>query len=64
MYRQYENPQALENDLKALKNDYEDAQKNGADFDTLFSLHEKILDMTARVNYAWQDDEYDAGFTD
>ena len=64
MYRQYENARALESDLKALKTEYTDAQKSGADFDTLLSLHEKIEDMTARVNFAWQDDEYNAGFTD
>ena len=59
MYRQYENPYTLEDRLAEAKADYTQALENGADEDTLISLAETIHELEERVNFAWQDDEYD-----
>ena len=59
MYRNYENPYGLERQLKELKQQYRNAKANGADEDTLISLSLDINDLEERVNFAWQDDEYD-----
>ena len=59
MYRQYEDPYTLEDQLAEAKADYENALMNGEDEDTLMSLVETIHELKERVNFAWQDDEYD-----
>lgn len=59
MYRNYENPQRLEEQLKELKQKYYDAVKNNADEETLIDLGIDIADVNERINFAWQDDEYD-----
>ena len=56
MYRQYENPYKLEEQLKELKEEY----NNTTDEDRLISLSESIAELEERVNFAWQDDEYDS----
>ena len=56
MYRQYENPRALEKELKELKNEYKKAIEEDADEETLISMHETIDDLEERVNFAWQDE--------
>lgn len=60
MYRQYENPGALEERLKELEQEYRKAVENGADEDRLISLSEDIAELKDRINHAWQDDEYDS----
>ena len=60
MYRQYENPYELENQLDKLKKEYEKAVKENADEDTLINLAENIAELKDRINFAWQDDEYDS----
>ncbi len=60
MYRQYENPGALEERLKELELEYSKAVENGADEDRLISLSEDIAELKDRINHAWQDDEYDS----
>lgn len=59
MYRQYENPYKLEEQLKQRKAEYQMALAENADEDTLISIAEDIADLEERVNFAWQDDEYD-----
>ena len=59
MYRQYENPYELENQLDELKKEYEKAVKENADEDILINLAENIAELKERINFAWQDDEYD-----
>lgn len=60
MYRSYENPAALEAQLAELQARY-DAE---TDLDILMELSEDIAALKDRINFAWQDDEYDceAGF--
>lgn len=60
MYRQYENPYKLEEKLKQRKAEYQMALAENADENTLISIAEDIAELEERVNFAWQDDEYDA----
>ena len=55
MYRQYENPRELEKELAELKA----TPTDGMTEDELISLHETIMELQDRVNFAWQDEEYD-----
>lgn len=56
MYRSYEDPYKLEIQLAALKVEYE----NEKDEDVRESLAESIHELEERINFAWQDDEYDS----
>lgn len=60
MYRQYENPRTLQAELDRAKAEFDDIQASGkVDNDTLVYYHDKIEELEARLNYAWQDEEYD-----
>lgn len=59
MYRQYENPYELENRLEKLKKELHKAYAMGVDTEDLIDLHMEIADLKDRINFAWQDDEYD-----
>lgn len=52
IYRQYENPYVLEQRLAELK---EQRINNPADEDLAIEIHE----LEERINFAWQDDEYE-----
>lgn len=61
MYRQYENPYALEKELEHVKAEFDDIVTMAkVDDDTLHYYHEKIKELEARINYAWQDEEFNA----
>lgn len=62
MYRQYENPYALEEQLKELKEELHKAYSMGADVYELQDLQMEIAELKDRINFAWQDDEYDEGY--
>ena len=55
MYRAYENPFKLEKQLEELKQ----RQAEAIDEDELMWLAEEIAELKDRINFAWQDDEYD-----
>ena len=57
MYRQYEDPYKLEEQLNQAKKDYAQAVVENEDEDILISLAERIAELEQRVNFAWQDDE-------
>lgn len=59
MYRQYEDPYKLEKQLKELRREYDNAKENNTDEDTLAELSQDIHELEERVNFAWQDDEYE-----
>lgn len=59
MYRSYENPYELELQLKELKQQYYDAKISNADDDILIDLSIEISSLEERINFAWQDDEYE-----
>ena len=55
MYRRYEDPRKLEKQLAQLKRRYKQTQ----DEDEKMYLAEEIAELTERVNFAWQDEEYE-----
>ncbi len=55
MYRQYENPHALEERLEEAKRRL---AENPYDEDLVLEVEE----LKERVNFAWQDDEYDEDY--
>lgn len=59
MYRQYENPYELEKQLEELKEELHKAYILGGDVYELEDLEITIAELKERINFAWQDDEYD-----
>ena len=55
MYRQYEDPYALESELVQKLLDLE----NATDEHEREWLSEEIHELKERINFAWQDDEFD-----
>ena len=61
MYRQYENPYELNKYFCELEAEYQTLIEMGVDADEedFIDLYEEILDIKERINFAWQDEEYD-----
>ena len=61
MYRQYENPYELNKYLCALETEYQTLIESGVDADEedFIDLYCEIADIKERINFAWQDNEYD-----
>jgi hypothetical protein len=55
MYRQYEDPYVLEQKLAEAKKQF---AENPLDEDLAIEVHE----LEERVNFAWQDEEYDEDY--
>lgn len=65
MYRQYEDPMKLEKMLEEVKSELETAKtKNPDDDDRLIDLYNEIESLKERINFAWQDDEYDEQYSE
>ncbi len=62
MYRTYRNPFTLENQLAEARRAYQQAIEDGADEDVLIDMAIDINELEQEVNFAWQDDEYDADY--
>lgn len=62
MYRRYEDPFKLEDELKEKRAEYTRRMEAGADVEDLIDLAIDINDLEQRINFAWQDDEYDAEY--
>lgn len=66
MYRAYENPRELENRLDEAKERLEELRtkvNNGeADFDELVDAQLNVDELAERVNFAWQDEEYEEDY--
>ena len=58
MYRAYEDPYKLEQQLAELQEQY----ANATNEDEKMSLAESIAELKDRINFAWQDDEYDENY--
>ena len=58
IYRQYEDPYKLEKQLAELK----EQRANTTNDSELQWLNEAIYELEERVNFAWQDDEYDEDY--
>jgi len=55
MFRQYENPHKLQQQLEELERQY---AENPEDADLCI----EIAALKDRINFAWQDDEYDCDY--
>ena len=53
MYRAYENPKALEQELENFMATHPKEEWDEYDYET-------YADLKERINFAWQDDEYDS----
>lgn len=63
MYRQYEDPWALEERLKQAKERLEQAKLEDPDNDDrIIDLALEVHELEERVNFAWQDQEYDENY--
>ena len=59
MYRQYENPYELNKYLCELEAEFDTRFENGKSLEDLIDLAEDIATLKERINFAWQDEEYD-----
>lgn len=63
MYRQYEDPWALEERLKQAKERLDQAkQEDPGNDDMIIDLVLEVHELEERVNFAWQDQEYDENY--
>lgn len=58
MYRRNEDPRKLEKQLARLKRQYQHTE----DADERMYLAEEIAALKDRVNFAWQDEEYEEDY--
>lgn len=60
MHRQYENPRELQTALDNLQAELADITASGkVDDDTFYYYFDRISELEDRINFAWQDDEFD-----
>lgn len=58
MYRSYEDPHTIERLLERAEIEMQEAIARG-DEEAQISIGEEIAELNDRLNFAWQDDEYD-----
>jgi hypothetical protein len=62
MYRQYENPWALEERLAEVRAEFDmrlaECDSQDERFDIIESYSQTIAELEERVNFAWQDEEF------
>ena len=59
MYRQYEDPHKVEKMLEDAERELSEAKARGDEVERLIDLALEVENLRDRVNFAWQDDEYD-----
>ena len=59
MYRQYENPYELNKYLCELEAEYDTRLEEGESAEDLIDLVIDIETLKDRINFAWQDNEYE-----
>ena len=60
MFRQYEDPYKVQKMLAQAEADFEAAkQEDPENVDLLIDLANEVESLRERLNFAWQDDEYD-----
>lgn len=64
MYRSYENPFKLEEQLREAREEYNRRKAAGESAYDMVELAMEINELEERVNFAWQDDEYDCDYCD
>lgn len=60
MYRSYEDPYKLESLLEKRMREYESLRLSNPDSEDLVYLSLEIAELKDRINFAWQDDEFDS----
>lgn len=62
MYRQYENPRALEERLAEVRAEFDmrvaECDSQDERFDIIENYSQTIAELEERVNFAWQDEEF------
>ncbi len=62
MYRQYENPRALEERLSEVRAEFDmrlaECDSQDERFDIIENYSQTIAELEERVNFAWQDEEF------
>lgn len=59
MNRQYEDPHKVEQMLDEAQRELEIAKRDDDNIDRIIDLHNWVEELKERINFAWQDDEYD-----
>ena len=63
MYRQYEDPWKLEDRLEEAEKELELAKEEDPEnIDRIIDLVNEVESLRERVNFAWQDQEYDDNY--
>lgn len=63
MYRQYEDPWKLQDRLEEAEKELEQAKEEDPEnIDRIIDLAEEVESLKERVNFAWQDQEYDENY--
>jgi len=65
MYRQYENPGKVRKMLEAAEEELARAKEEdpeNIDIDLIIDLANEVESLKERLNFAWQDDEYDEDY--
>jgi hypothetical protein len=64
MFRQYEDPFELQERLDFLQGELEWAKRVDYDEDYIIDLEMEIYELKDRINFAWQDIEYDEMYSE
>ncbi len=62
MYRQYENAYELKKQLEEKQACYDKMEKSTNDIELLYDLHMEIMELKDRINYAYQDEEFEENY--
>lgn len=63
MYRQYENPAKVQKMLEAAEEELTRAKEEDPEnIDLIIDLDNEVQSLKERLNFAWQDDEYDEDY--
>lgn len=66
MYRQYENPRALEDELEKKREAYNICKEKyfagEMSHEELYDYYIEIKELEDRVNFAWQDEEFESNY--
>lgn len=63
MYRRYEDPWKLEDRLEKAEKELEQAKEEDPEnIDRIIDLVNEVESLRERVNFAWQDQEYDENY--
>jgi ABC-type nitrate/sulfonate/bicarbonate transport system substrate-binding protein len=61
-YRRYENPHKVQKLLEEVQQALEKAEQEGREPEDLIDLYQEVESLKERLNFAWQDEEYDENY--